>query len=467
MSADDEVEAEEEYKTQANLLKDQGNELFQTGKIQEAILSYTQAIDLDPDNHVFYSNRSAAYMKGDSKSKALYDAEKCVKIAPTWSKGYIRLGAAQQSLKRFEAAIDTFKKAIEFDAGNQTLWTSLRSCQEAFEADKKTRFAVAATDREKEADRLIRLDKLKAEAVVIKIEKEKEKAAENAELELTGFLDDIAGSSSSGKGAEGGLDQAESKEDADDDLLSGFFNDMTEKETAKTVEKNVKDETYMHEKYTTQDLGDRKVQYERIMSTNYEWKNLNPFYVLQLGTDATEEDIKQRYRKMAVFLHPDKMRDVENARECFEQVKNAYQLLCDEKAKNVVVINIEHITKEVTKERKRLLAKDVKDLLPLDEQITKKLMKHFAEIEMLKRRSEKNIHAYNAREKMQEGEEQAQVVKDAKFEKEWSDIDRRENRVGNWRDFGETSDAKRSKVANFKEETRTEDKHGKVKLQEW
>jgi hypothetical protein len=43
---------------------------------------------------------------------------------------------------------------------------------------------------------------------------------------------------------------------------------------------------------------------------------------------------------------------------------------------------------------------------------------------MLKRRSEKNIHAYNAREKMQEGEEQAQVVKDAKFEKEWSDIDR-------------------------------------------
>jgi Flp pilus assembly protein TadD len=64
MSADDEVEAEEEYKTQANLLKDQGNELFQTGKIQEAILSYTQAIDLDPDNHVFYSNRSAAYMKG-------------------------------------------------------------------------------------------------------------------------------------------------------------------------------------------------------------------------------------------------------------------------------------------------------------------------------------------------------------------------------------------------------------------
>ena len=101
---------DEEYKIQANLLKDQGNDLFQAGKTQEAIVVYSQAIDLDPDNHVFYSNRCAAYMKNDSKSKALHDAEKCIKLAPTWSKGYVRLGAAQQSLKRFDMAIETFKK---------------------------------------------------------------------------------------------------------------------------------------------------------------------------------------------------------------------------------------------------------------------------------------------------------------------------------------------------------------------
>ena len=101
---------DEEYKVQANLLKDEGNELFQAGKIQAAIVAFTKAIDLDPDNHVFYSNRCAAYMKSDSKSKALHDAEKCIELAPTWSKGYTRLGAAQQSLKRFDNAIDTFKK---------------------------------------------------------------------------------------------------------------------------------------------------------------------------------------------------------------------------------------------------------------------------------------------------------------------------------------------------------------------
>ena len=36
-------------------------------------------------------------------------------------------------------------------------------------------------------------------------------------------------------------------------------------------------------------------------------------------------------------------------------------------------------------------------------------MKHFAEIEMLRRRSEKNLRAYSAREKMQEAEEHEKV----------------------------------------------------------
>ena len=111
----EEETTEFDYKAHANSLKDEGNEAFQLGTdegTQRAILLYSQAIDLDPDNHVFYSNRSAAFLKSDSKSKALYDAEKCVQLAPTWIKGYQRLGAAQQSLKRFSQAIDNFKKAL-------------------------------------------------------------------------------------------------------------------------------------------------------------------------------------------------------------------------------------------------------------------------------------------------------------------------------------------------------------------
>lgn len=62
------------------------------------------------ERQVYYSNRSAAYLKlGDAKSKALKDAEKCMELAPEWSKSFSRLGAAQHALRRFDAAVQTLK----------------------------------------------------------------------------------------------------------------------------------------------------------------------------------------------------------------------------------------------------------------------------------------------------------------------------------------------------------------------
>jgi preprotein translocase subunit Sec63 len=39
-----------------------------------------------------------------------------------------------------------------------------------------------------------------------------------------------------------------------------------------------------------------------------------------LDVDATEEDIKYRYKKLSLKVHPDRMRHVEKAREAFEEV---------------------------------------------------------------------------------------------------------------------------------------------------
>ena len=110
MVEEDEYEALEEWQLEALSLKEKGGEAFRAGDWNAAISCFTQAIAIDPDNHILYSNRSAAFMRADSISKALYDAEKCVQLAPTWTKGYSRLGTAQQALKRFDAAIDVFKK---------------------------------------------------------------------------------------------------------------------------------------------------------------------------------------------------------------------------------------------------------------------------------------------------------------------------------------------------------------------
>ena len=79
---------------QINALKQKGNSALQEGRYEEAIRYYTEAIDLDKNNHVLYSNRSAAYAKAGKYKQALEDAEKTVKLKPDWGKGYSRMGSA-------------------------------------------------------------------------------------------------------------------------------------------------------------------------------------------------------------------------------------------------------------------------------------------------------------------------------------------------------------------------------------
>lgn len=56
------------------------------GNYELAIELYTKAIKLDPNNHVHYSNRSAAYAKKGDYQNALKDAEKTITIKPDWPK---------------------------------------------------------------------------------------------------------------------------------------------------------------------------------------------------------------------------------------------------------------------------------------------------------------------------------------------------------------------------------------------
>ena len=61
--------------TQVNELKDQGNKAFQAKDYDTAIALFTKAIGLDPQNHVLFSNRSAAKAGKKQWAAALEDAE--------------------------------------------------------------------------------------------------------------------------------------------------------------------------------------------------------------------------------------------------------------------------------------------------------------------------------------------------------------------------------------------------------
>lgn len=82
------------------------------------------------------------------------------------------------------------------------------------------------------------------------------------------------------------------------DPLSSFLSDI---QGEKNTSPRPQVERILNDKYTNQELGNPRDQMDRLLQHNYKWKNLNAFEALQLGTDATVEDVKQRY-PMAGFL---------------------------------------------------------------------------------------------------------------------------------------------------------------------
>lgn len=56
------------------------------GEFILAVELYTDAINLDPQNHVLYGNRSAAFIRTRQFERALEDGRYAVQLQPSWSK---------------------------------------------------------------------------------------------------------------------------------------------------------------------------------------------------------------------------------------------------------------------------------------------------------------------------------------------------------------------------------------------
>jgi len=105
--------------TTANEFKEKGNKALAAGKEKEAVEHYSSAIALDSSNHVFFSNRSAAYCKLQEYQKALEDANECIKLKPDWSKGYGRKASALEFMGRYADAVEVYEEGLKIDPTNE------------------------------------------------------------------------------------------------------------------------------------------------------------------------------------------------------------------------------------------------------------------------------------------------------------------------------------------------------------
>ena len=94
---------------------------MQANKLSEAIEFYTKAINLDGANHVYFSNRSAAYLSQGDAQNALDDANSCLGLKPDFAKGYSRKGAALHSLKRYNDSISAYEEGLSKFPGDPGL----------------------------------------------------------------------------------------------------------------------------------------------------------------------------------------------------------------------------------------------------------------------------------------------------------------------------------------------------------
>lgn len=117
-------------KEEAEKLKSDGNNLMKVEKFQEALDCYTKAIDLDPNNPVYYCNRAAAHSRLNNHQATIDDCKAALRIEPSYSKAYGRLGLAYSSLNMYHDAKLSYQKALELEPGNQTYINNLELNEE-------------------------------------------------------------------------------------------------------------------------------------------------------------------------------------------------------------------------------------------------------------------------------------------------------------------------------------------------
>lgn len=108
----------EEAKKEAENHKIDGNRLMGQRKFQEAVECYTKAIEANPNNEIYFSNRSAAYSSLRECNKAVEDARKAIDLNPSYSKAYSRLGLALYSLGDAQGAMKAYEDGIKAEGDN-------------------------------------------------------------------------------------------------------------------------------------------------------------------------------------------------------------------------------------------------------------------------------------------------------------------------------------------------------------
>ncbi|KAL8507982.1 hypothetical protein ACS0TY_018507 [Phlomoides rotata] len=117
--------------SRAEELKVLANEAFKAHKYSLSIDLYTQAIEVNTENAVYWANRAFAHTKLEEYGSAIQDATKAIEIDPKYSKGYYRRGAAYLAMGKFKEALKDFQQVKKLCPNDPDATKKLKECEKA------------------------------------------------------------------------------------------------------------------------------------------------------------------------------------------------------------------------------------------------------------------------------------------------------------------------------------------------
>jgi len=196
-----------------------------------------------------------------------------------------------------------------------------------------------------------------------------------------------------------------------------------------------------------------KQQIDRLLKPGSSYRNLNPYEVLQVDPDLDISEIKKKYRRLSILVHPDKNRDdTERAQAAFDALKKAYELLEEpetrkkcyeivEEARGRTSMNIEEKRNQKRKQAKARGLPLTGENIRIDEDDPEKYkhavhvltMKLFADCERKRRDMENKISEDANRLAEEEKKATERKDKEKEFAKNWEES--RQGRVNSWLNF--------------------------------
>ena len=102
-------------------LKEEGNQAYKNKDYRRAIQLYSQAINVNPQDPNFYSNRALCYFNLEDYFKCVNDCDHAIQLNASFTKAYKKKASALAHILKFEDAVRTLKTALANDKANQSL----------------------------------------------------------------------------------------------------------------------------------------------------------------------------------------------------------------------------------------------------------------------------------------------------------------------------------------------------------